>query len=702
MLESLFEPKSIAIVGASRTPGKVGHDVVENLLSSGYQGQILPINPQAKEILGIPCHPDLRSAPVTPELVLIAVPAARVVAAVEQAARAGAGTVVVLSAGFKELGGEGATWETQMAAICRQNRIRLLGPNCLGVINTAHHMNATFTRAYPDVGSIAVVSQSGALCVSILDWARTCGLGISKVVSLGNKADLSEVDFLRALGDDEQTRAIAGYLESVNDGEEFLEAAEQTAMRKPVVLLKVGLSEAGARAAASHTGSLAGADLAYGAAFKRSGVVRADSLESLFDYTAALAMQPLPKGNRVTVIANAGGPGVMTVDAAGLASLEVAPLTDETRAQLRAALPPAAALGNPIDVLGDASPELFGTAFRIVQADPTTDAIIVVVTPQNMTRPLEVADRLAEANDGSKPVLTAFLGGDSMAKARAALMRYHIPDYGGPERAVGALKAMCDYAAWRKRPPRAITRFAVNHRRVERILQWHQRMGYANVGEIAAKRILRAYGFQVPEGSLARTSEEAIEAAEQIGYPVVMKIVSPDILHKSDLGGVRVNIIDREQVRDAFDLMMLRVHRLAPDANIQGVYVERMGVKGREVILGMSRDPQFGPMLMFGLGGIFVEIMKDVTFHLAPITETEAMQMLMGTRSYNLLKGARGERSVDIALIAAGLQRVSQLATDYPIIRELDLNPLIVGEVGTETYVADARMTLAPPTPEAT
>lgn len=698
MLESLFEPKSIAVVGASRTPGKVGHDVVENLQASGYQGTILPINPKAKEIRGIPCHPDLRSAPGTPDLVLIAVPAVHVLGAVEQAVRAGAGAVAVLSAGFKEMGGEGAAWEEQMVTLCRQHRVRLLGPNCLGVINTQHRMNATFTRAYPEAGPIAVLSQSGALCVSILDWARTCGLGISKVVSLGNKSDLSEIDLLRAFGADPETKAVAGYLECVDDGEEFLEAAEQTARVKPVVLLKVGLSEAGARAAASHTGSLAGADLAYGAAFRQSGVVRADSLESLFDYTAALAMQPLPEGIRVAVIANAGGPGVMTVDAAGLAALEVAPLTDDTREQLQKALPPAAALGNPIDLLGDASPELFGTAFRIVQADPTVDAIIVVVTPQNMTRPLEVADTLAEVNDGTKPLLTAFLGGDSMSAARAALMAHHIPDYAGPERAVSALKAMCDYAAWRKRPPRAITRFPVNHRRVERILQWHARMGYPHVGEIAAKRILLAYGFQVPEGSLARTSEEAIETAEQIGYPVVMKIVSPDILHKSDLGGVRVNINNREQVRDSFDLMMFRVRRVAPDAKILGVYVERMGARGREVILGMTRDPQFGPMLMFGLGGIFVEVMKDVTFHLAPVTHDEAMQMLMGTRSYALLKGARGQGSVDISVIADGLQRVSQLATDYPDILELDLNPLIVGEVGMDAYVADARMTLAPNT----
>jgi acetyltransferase len=696
-LDSLLSPKSIAVVGASRTPGKVGHEVVANLLASGYEGIILPVNPEAEQILGLPCCLDLRTCPTTPDLVIIAVPAAAVVAAVEQAVRGGTSAIAILSAGFKETGEAGAADEARIVTLCREYRVRLLGPNCLGVINTHLKMNATFTQAFPQTGPISVISQSGSLCVAILDWARSSKLGFSKVVSLGNKADLTEVDLLRALADDPKTRAIAGYLESVEDGEEFLDVAEQTAMEKPVVLLKVGITPAGARAAASHTGSLAGADMAYGAAFRRSGVVRADSLEALFDYTLALALQPLPKGDRVTVIANAGGPGVMAIDAIELASLQVAPLADTTREQLRTFLPPAASLGNPIDILRSATPDRFENALRVVQADPTTDAILVVLTPQIRTDPLAVAERLVAVHDGTKPLLAAFLGGPAVAEARDKLMASGIPGFPAPERAAAALKVMCEYAAWRNRPPRAITRFAVNRRRVDRVIQWHQRMGYRHLGEIAAKEILQAYDFVVPQGTLATSAEEAIDVADHIGYPVVMKIVSPDILHKSDHGGVRVNIINREQVRDAYDLMLLRVKRIVPNATIRGVYVERMGPRGREVILGMSRDPQFGPMLMFGLGGIFVEIMKDVTFNLAPITETEAMQMLKSTRSYELLQGVRGERAVDLSAIAGGLQRLSQFATEYPDVLEVDLNPYIVGEVGSEAYVADAHMTVRTP-----
>jgi acetyltransferase len=334
-------------------------------------------------------------------------------------------------------------------------------------------------------------------------------------------------------------------------------------------------------------------------------------------------------------------------------------------------------------------------AFEIVQDDPNTDAIVVVVTPQNMTRPLELAQALAKAHKGKKPILCSFMGGGEMEAAKAKLMELGLPNYAAPDRAVASLKAMCDYAAWKRRPPRVVARFAVNRRRVERIIQWHIRSDLKQIGEVEAKEILRAYDFKILDGALARTSDEAVEVAERIGYPVVLKISSPDIIHKSDFGGVRINLANAEQVRDAFDLMMLRIQKRAPKAQLRGGYVEKMGQRGREVILGMTHDPQFGPMLMFGLGGIFVEVMKDVTFYLAPITPQEAMQMLKGTRSYALLQGARGQAPVDLEAVAGALQRISQLATDYPNIRELDINPFIVGPVGMAPYVADARMTLS-------
>ena len=457
----------------------------------------------------------------------------------------------------------------------------------------------------------------------------------------------------------------------------------------------MGITQAGAKAASSHTGSLAGADIAYGAAFRRAGVIRAENFEALFDYAQAFAAQPLPGGKRVAVITNAGGPGIMAADAAETLGLKMVTPSDMTKAKLRPFLPESASVGNPVDVIGDAPPDRYINSLKVLQEDEEIDAIVVVVTPQNMTEPLALAEQLAAVHNKKKPLLTTFMGGEAVEAANDKLMAAGIPNYASPERAMDALRAMCDYAAWRRRPARIVTRFPVNRRRVDRVLQVHHRSKQAQIGEVEAKEILRAYEFNILDGQLAHTADEAVEIAERIGFPVVLKISSPDIIHKSDFGGVRINLANAEQVRDAFDLMMLRIQRRAPNAHLRGGFVEKMGTRGREVILGMTRDPQFGPMLMFGLGGIFVEVMKDVTFHLAPITAEEAMQMLKGTRSYALLKGARGQAPVDLDAIAGALQRISQLATDYREIKELDINPFIVGPVGTEAYVADARMTLA-------
>ena len=695
MLESLLSPQTIAVLGASRTPGKVGHEVIANLINGGYQGTIVPVNPKADQVLGRKCYHDLKDFPGRVDLGIVVVPLEAVKGAIQSAIDAKAKAVVIITAGFKEVGPEGAALEREITELCRANSVRLMGPNCIGIINTSHKMNATFAPMMPPSGRISVISQSGALCVAILDLAMNLKMGLGKVISFGNKADLNEVDFLQVLAEDDDTRVIVGYLENITEGNKFLQVAEQAASRKPVVVLKVGVTQAGAKAASSHTGSLAGADMAYGAAFKRSGVIRAENFEALFDYAIALAMQPLPRGNRVAVITNAGGPGIMAADAAETAGLKMVTPAEPTRKKLREFLPAAAAVGNPIDVIGDADPDRYVKAFEIVQEDDTIDSIIVVVTPQNMTRPLELAEKLSKAHRGQKPLLAAFLGGSEVIPARERLMALNIPSYPSAERAVGALQAMDDYAAWRRRPPRVVTRFPVNRHRVDRVINWHVKMGIRQVSEVEAKEILRAYDFNVLPGHLARNAKEAVDAADRIGYPVVMKIVSPDVVHKSDVGGVRISLANADQVRDAFDLMMLRIHRLVPDAHIRGAYVEKMGPPGREVILGMTRDLQFGPMLMFGLGGIFVEVMKDVTFYLAPITAEEAMQMLKGTRSYVLLKGARGQAAVDLEAVAGGLQRISQLATDYPQITELDINPFIVGEVGTGGYLADARMTLA-------
>jgi acetate---CoA ligase (ADP-forming) len=694
MLEPLLTPETVAVIGASRTPGKVGHEVVANLIKGGFAGTIVPVNPSSDEILGLKCYAEVKNCGHKIDMAVICVPTKIVLKEVQECIEAGAQAVVVITAGFKEVGAEGLQLEQDLVQLCKSRDVRLMGPNCLGLINSHHKMNASFASKMPKIGGISVLSQSGALATAILDWAAARHLGLAKLVSIGNKADLDETDFIEAFAEDEQTKVIVGYLESITSGDEFVKVSELAASKKPIVILKAGTTAAGSKAASSHTGSLAGADMAYGAAFHRSGVIRAETFEALFDYATALAMQPLPKGDRVAIITNAGGPGIMAADAVENAGLQTAKLTGGIATALKKKLPAAASVGNPIDVLGDAEPDRYVMALNAAQEDEQVDAIIVILTPQAMTKPAETARVIAQNLRGDKPVLACFMGGEDVLPGREELVAHSLPDYPAPERAVAALKAMYDFTAWQQRPPRVVTRFPVNRRRVERIITRHIRSGQYQMGEAKAKEILRAYDFNVPEGDLANTAEQAIVVSDRIGYPVAMKIASPDILHKSDMGGVRLNLTDAEAVRDAYDLMMLRIGQRAPEANMEGVYVEKMCARGREVIIGMTRDPQFGPMLMFGLGGIFVEVMKDVAFHLAPITAEEAMQMLTTTRSYSLLKGVRGQAGVNIQGIAEGIQLLSQLVTDFPQIVEMDINPFIVGRVGTDPVAADARITL--------
>ncbi len=696
MLRALMYPESIAVIGASRTPGKVGYAIVSNLKEAGFAGPIVPVNPAADSVLDLKCYPDLKTYGKPIGMAVVAVPTQHVQAAVEASIDAGAKAIITITAGFKEVGAEGAQLEHALERLCTTRGVALLGPNCLGLINTDHAMNASFAKHTPRQGNISVISQSGALCTAILDWAESRHLGLAKLVSMGNKAQLAETDFLSALAVDEQTSVIVGYLESIASGDDFIRAAQQATSRKPVIVFKAGTTGAGVKAASSHTGSLAGADIAYGAAFARSGVIRAPTFESMFDYATAFSMQPLPKGKRVAIITNAGGPGIMAADAVEESGMVVEPL-EYTASALREHLPAAASVGNPIDVLGDADPERYVMALNAAQDDPHVDAIVVILTPQAMTNPAEIARAVAAGNRGEKPILASFMGGADVMPGRAELVAASLPDYPSPERAVAALRAMVDYTNWLERPPRVITRFKVNRRRVQRIIQRHMRTRQFQVGEAQAKEILRAYDFDVPPGQLAMSVEEAVEVAERIGFPVAMKIASPEIVHKSDIGGVRLNLGSPNDVRDAYDLMMMRVRQREPNAQIEGVYVETMVGGGRETIVGMTRDPQFGPMLMFGLGGIFVEVMKDVTFHIAPITKDEALQMLSSTKSYELLRGVRGQASVDIGAIATAIQRISQLVTDFPEIKEMDINPFIVGRAGTDSIAADARITLEEP-----
>ena len=696
MLDRLFSPRSIAVIGASKTVGKVGYLTLSNLVQSGFQGPIVPVNSAGGELLGLPVYKHLADYPDAIDLVVIAVPAEMVPAAASEAVAKKAGAVVVVASGFKEAGPEGRALEDELIAICRRGGVRLLGPNCLGVINTAIRMNASFSRRIPQAGSMAIFSQSGALCTAMMDIADERELGVSKAISIGNKADITEVDVLEALAEDEDTKVIVGYLEDISDGDRFVKAAEAASNRKPVVILKAGTTTAGSRAAANHTGVLVGKDTAYGAAFKRAGICRADTFDALFDSATALALQPTPKGDRVLIITNSGGSGTISADAVEKAGLNVATLGEELALQLRRALPAAAFIDNPIDISAAAEPRHYAAALDIVAAEGSFDAVLIVLAPQYMTEPAATVRAIVAHLDENMPVLAAFLGGGDIMPSRQELAAAGLPFYDSPERAVTALKAMHEYGVWQRRPARQVVRFPVNRRRVERIIYRRQRTDRLRLGEVKSKDILKAYGFQILEGRLTTSPEEAMEIARFIGFPVALKVISPSIIHKSDLGGVRLNLNSAQEVADAFDLMMLRINKLAPNAIIGGIYVEKMAEKGLEVIIGMTRDPQFGPMLMFGLGGIFVEVMKDVTFHLAPITENEAAQMLQSTRSYELLQGKRGLKEVDMHAIAVALQRISQLTTDFPQILDLEINPLIVGEMGNEPVVVDARMTFAP------
>jgi acetyltransferase len=695
MLDALLYPKTVAVIGASRSPGKVGHEIVANLKSAGFKGEIVPINPSGGEVLGIPCFADLKSYGKTIDHAVIAVPVKLVLGAIQGAIEAGVKAVTIITAGFKEVGKEGAALEREIAGICKAAGVRILGPNCLGLINTENGLNASFAKQMPTAGRISVVSQSGALCTAILDWSVAQKVGLAKLLSIGNKADLDETDLLPVLAADDQTKVVAFYLESISRGEEFMKAAEEAGEKKPIVVLKVGTSKAGGKAASSHTGSLAGADIAYTAAFNRSGVIRAHDFEALFDIAIAFSTQPIPKGNRIAVITNAGGPGIIAADASEHSGLQIGSLTPSIAESLKAYLPAAASVGNPIDVLGDAPAERYAEAVKAAVADESVDMLLVILTPQAMTDPVATARAIAAVERNGKPMVTSFMGGHDVMPAREELMSLGIPDYPAPDRAVNALQAMSEYSAWLKRPKREVVKFDVDRAAVEKVIERHVGLGRYEIGEVGAKEILKAYGFNVLPGRLATSPEDAAKAASECGFPVVMKIVSPQILHKSDFGGVKLNLNSPEEVSAAYTAMMEAVAKRAPDALLEGVYVEKMGERGREVILGVSRDPQFGPMIMFGLGGIFVEVMKDVKFDLAPLTADDAMNMLKGTRSYALLKGVRGQAGVDIPGLVDGLQRISQLVTDFPQIVELDINPLLAGPEGTKPVVADGRMTIA-------
>jgi acetyl coenzyme A synthetase (ADP forming)-like protein len=685
----------VAVIGASSKPGKVGYNLLRNLISAGFQGAVYPVNPHAPEILGLRCYATVTAIQEPVDLAVVVVPAAAVLEVMEGCGDKGIGAAIVISAGFKESGPEGVDRERKLAELARRRAIRVVGPNCLGIIDTTSGLNASFAPGFPRKGGIALMSQSGALATAIIDWSLQQKIGFSKFVSFGNGVDVGVVDLLRAWEDDAETKVIVGYVEGLPNGPEFMEVARKVSAKKPVIVVKSGSTQAGARAVSSHTGSLAGSEQAYQAAFLQCGVVRARSVEELFDLAIAFAYQGPPQGPRVAIITNAGGPGIMATDAVERAGLQLAGIDPATVETLRTKLPAASNFYDPVDVLGDADAERYNFAAGAVLKDPGVDAAVALLTPQAVTEPAETAKGLGElAGATEKPVLACFMGGAAMEEAVGILGEHQVPNYPYPERAVQTLREMLGYHQWREEPPDEMVAFAVDLEAVRRTFAQVRQDRRVNLGEAEAREVLRAYGFPIPNSKLARTPEEAAACAEEIGFPVVMKISSPDILHKSDIGGVRLGIADRQQAMDMFELMMLRAQRFMPRADLRGVLVQETVAGGREVILGSTRDPQFGPVVMFGLGGIYVEVLRDVSFRIAPFGRRQAGRMIEEIRAAALLRGVRGEPASDVAAIAESLLKVSQMVTDFPEMVELDINPLKVGEPGAGAVAVDARITI--------
>jgi acetyltransferase len=699
MLDVFFEPASVAVIGASTDPAKLGYSVLENLVVGGYvkEGKVFPINPKADEILGLRAYPSVMDVPEPIELAVIVIPYKFVPSTLKQCGEKGIPSVIVITAGFREAGVEGLERERELVEIAKEYNIRLIGPNCLGVIDTFTPLNASFAAGTPPSGPMSFMSQSGALGTAILDWAQAGRLGLSKFVSLGNKADVSEIDLLQNWSEDSNTKVILMYAEGLPKGEDFISTAREVSRIKPVVAIKSGVTQSGSRAVSSHTGSLAGSEQAYQAAFRQAGVIRAESMMELFDIALALGYQPLLEDDRIAIVTNAGGPGILATDALERSGMSLARLTPETTLALKEFLPEAASSANPVDVLGDARADRYKFAIEKVAEDPNVDGLMVVLTPQAMTEIEETARAVsAVAQNSQKPVFACFMGEASIAEAVNIMMENGVPNYSFPERAALAFKSMSDYRHIQTRPLSEYKTFDVDKAAVQTVFDNTREAGRLTIGDAEAREILVSYGLKPPIAQVAATPEEAIQLATEIGYPVVLKIASPDILHKTDVGGVKVGLRNAEEVRDAYDLMIYRAQRYLPEARIWGCQVQEMAPPGGlEVLVGMNRDPQFGPLVTFGLGGIYVEALKDVTFRVAPFTVRDANLMLTEIRTKALLDGVRGQPAVDKEAIVDTILRIGQLVQDFPEITEIDINPLIVYPQGQGAMAIDMRLVLS-------
>jgi acetyltransferase len=697
----MFAPRSVAVVGASRRPGSVGYAVTRNLIYGGYTGVVYAVNPKAKSILGLRCIPTITAIDDQVDLAVIITPAETIEGLLREGADHGIRHFLVISAGFKEIGGEGAEREKRLKKLAQDHGLSIVGPNCLGIINTSPdvQMNASFATDMPQPGPLGLISQSGALCTALLDYAKGRGIGFSRFVSFGNKVDVTEIDLLRALARDPLTNVILMYIEDLSAGQDFVETCQQITHAdkpKPIIAIKTGRTTEGAAAAASHTGSLAGSDEVYEAIFKQAGVIRVESVGELFDCAEAFIDPTLPAGRRTGIITNAGGPGIMATDACIRNGLLIPRFQEYTTKSLRFQMPPTSSIKNPVDVIGDARHERYRAALDAVMADENVDQVAVIVTPQMMTDVKEIAEVIGEIKGYSnKPIIGVLMGLVDMVPAVEILKQHGVPTFIFPENAMRALAAKARFAEWVRRPVSEYRRFDADREAVARLFEEELKAGRTQLVELPALEALRHYGFSTVPYALARNADEAVAAAAKMGYPVVMKICGPKILHKTDVGGVCLNLAGEEEVRQVFDGMPASVRgRMGDDVEIWGVLVQKMLAKGKEIILGMTRDAKFGPLLMFGLGGIYTEALRDVAFRLAPLRESVAREMVRDIRSHRLLEGVRGEPPSDMGAVAECLMRLSQLVTDHPRIQELDVNPLFVYPRGQGAIVADARIIL--------
>ncbi len=710
-LDAIFSPESVAIIGASNTPGKVGHDIFANILHGGFQGTLYPVNPKAKSILSVKTFPAIAGISDKVDLSIIILPPKLCVNAVEESIAKGVKGIVIVSAGFREVGGEGLEIENRIVSLCKEAKVRLVGPNCLGVINPLPDvsLNASFSRRMPACGNISFISQSGALCTAVLDFAADRDFGFSKFISIGNKADVDELDLLLYLHNDLNTAVIILYLEELRKGQEFIEAVKEITSGHrptPVIVIKSGRTSAGAQAAASHTGALAGTEAVYGAIFKQAGIIRADSIAELFDFANAFAYKhesalgkakrKIPSGKRVAIVTNAGGPGILATDMTVSSDLELAKFKQETIDELTSHLPMTANIHNPVDIIGDAPSDRYESALAAVIKDEGVDGVLVILTPQSMTNALGTAEAVVRvARRSPKPILCCFMGVVDVSPGVKYLQEHGYPVYKFPEDAAKALGALYKYSHWLNREHLPPFTLQEDRAAAEEVIRRCLAAGRTRLGEIDGLELLKCYGFSTLPTKLAKDEAAAMQIAAEIGFPVVMKIVSPQILHKSDAGGVVVGVATKQKAGQVFTRIMANARAFDPAAVIEGVLVQQMAARGDEVILGMNRYA-VGPLIMFGLGGIFVEIFKDVVFRLAPVDRDEAHRMVGEIKGYKMFTGFRGRPKSDIEILEKNIIRLSDMVVNHPEIIELDINPLLVHKEGMGATVADCRIILDP------